>query len=462
MSGSRPWEAFGPTWVTVDLDVLAANFTEIAAFVRRARPERARDFITRHGLRAPADPVKILVVVKADAYGHGAPEAARAAVEAGADMLGVSTLAEALELRQAGLAGPILMIDPLTPAEAAVAVQAGVTPTVTSLEAARAFSAEACRLGNGERRKLGAGEARKLGFAGGLPVHVSVDTGMSRYGVAPDDLPGFAAEVAALPGLTLEGLYTHFSAGSERTGASLEVMRRQLERFARAVAAVEARGIQVPLRHAACSAAVLRLPESYLDMVRVGNLFYGFGGPAVVEDGVQPPRVREAWSLSTQVLEVREVPAGTGVGYGPDVTVHRTTRLGTVPVGYADGVGLDIKATSFRWRLRLRLALQAIARWFYRHGLLFGPLARLGKRVENIAVFSHNGRPLEIVGRISMRETILNLTAHPEIGPGSAVAVRLPRVLASPRLARVYFSAGRVVTARTASGLAEAAAGGEV
>lgn len=431
VTGERPWEALGPTWVEVDLDALGVNFTEIASFVQRSLPESASSFAARHGLRPPAGPPKIMVVVKGDGYGHGAVEAARAAAGAGADWLGVSTLAEALELRQADLTLPILMINPLTAAEAPAVVEFGVTPTVTGLDAALALSAVTA----GGRR---------------IAVHVSVDTGMSRYGVCPSDLPGFAERIASLPGLALEGLYTHFSAGSEQTSASLAVMRRQLDRFAAAVAKVEARGLVVPLRHAACSQAVARLPESYLDLVRVGNLFYGFG---------PLPNLREAWTMATRVLEVREVPPGTGVGYGPDVVVRRPMRLATVPVGYADGVGVEIRTTGARLRLRLRLLLLSLARFAYRHGLLAGPLARLARQVESHALFSSGGKPLEIVGRISMQQTILDVTKRPEVGPGAAVRVRVPRPLASARLGRIFFAGGKALTARTASGLAEAAAG---
>jgi alanine racemase len=442
----RRWEALGPTWIEVDLDALTSNLTEIAAYVRRPPAPETASFLARHGLRPPTGAPKVMVVVKGNAYGHGAVEVARAATEAGADALGVSTLAEALELRQAGIMIPILMFNPLTPEEASVAAQAAVTATLTSLESAERLAAQ----------------ARRTGVPGGLPVHVAVDTGMSRFGVLPEALPEFAQRVAALAGLRLEGLYTHFSAGSDEGPASLARMRRQLERFGRAAAAVEARGLVVPLRHAACSSAVLRLPESYLDMVRVGNLFYGFG-PAG-----GPPGVREAWALYTRVLEVRDVPAGTGVGYGPDVTMRAPTRLATVPIGYADGAGVSVTTTTLRTRLRLKRLVQRIALWFYRHLAgsgsggrrpAVGPPARLAGLAREAAIFLYEGEPIDIVGRISMQQTILRVTGQPEIVVGTVICVRVPRVLASPRLGRVYFTDGQAIAARTPSGLAEAAAG---
>jgi len=475
----RPWETLGPTWIEIDLDALAGNLTEIRAFVCRSRPEHARGFAERHGLRPPSGPPKVMVVVKADAYGHGAVETARAAALAGADALGVSTLLEGLELRQAGLTIPILMLNPLTPAEAGTAVLAEVTPTVTDLGAAEALSQA--------YRALPTGPATRRPSA--IPVHIAIDTGMSRTGVKPERVADLAVRIAAQPGLTVEGLYTHFSTGADRSPASLALMRQQLTRFAWAAASVESRGLVVPLRHAACSAAVVLLPESYLDLVRVGNLFYGYGGSgdamaqvagksaagaaagttgrgaaavAAGPDAAAFPKLREAWTMRTRVLEVREVPPGAGVGYGPDVVVKHRTRLATLPVGYADGVGAETRPTTFRPRARLRVFVRGLFIALHRRGLLVGPLARLRPRAEGRSIFEHDGHPLDIVGRVSMQQTIVEVTARPEITPGSLILVRIRRVLASPRLGRVYFRGGRAVAARTVSLGSEAAAGWEV
>jgi len=420
-----PWEALGPAWVEVDLDTLAANLAEVVRFVRRCPDEATLRRLELLGLRPPAGPPRVLVVVKADAYGHGAIEVARVAAAGGADMLGVSTLLEAVELRRAGLDLPILMMNPLTPAEAPAAVQHGLTVTVTGLLAAEALSREAER----------AGHAR-------VPVHVCVDTGLARFGAHPDAAPALAAAVAGLPGLELEGVWTHFSAGAGKGPAAVTLMREQFARFAGVLNTVEAAGLDVPLRHAAASAAVLAVPESYLDLVRVGNLFYGFGA-----DG-RPgaPRVREAWAMYARVLEAREVPAGTGVGYGPDVVVRRPTRLVTVPVGYADGVGAQVRQTTFRPRALLSLLARNLVVRLARRGLARGSLASLAQRAAESAVFTHDGHPLDIIGRIAMHDTILDATGRPEVGVGSLVRVNLRRVLANPRLPRVYRSDGRVFT----------------
>ncbi|MCL6580547.1 MAG: alanine racemase [Firmicutes bacterium] len=433
---SRPWEALGPAWVEVDLDVLATNLVEIVRFVRRPPDAAVLRRLELLGLRPPDGPPRVLVVVKADGYGHGAVQVARTAAAGGADMLGVSTLLEAVELRRAGLDLPILMFNPLTPAEAPAAVEHGLTVTVTGLLAAEALSREADKSGRAP-----------------VPVHVCVDTGLARFGVHPDAAPALAAAVAALPGLELEGVYTHFSAGSGKGPAAVALMREQFGRFARVLAAVEARGLRVPLRHASASAAVLRVPESYLDLVRVGNLLYGFGADG--DPGT--PRVREAWAMYARVIEAREVPAGTGVGYGPDVVVRRPTRLVTVPLGYADGVGAEVRQAAFRPRTYLNLLARNLIVRLARRGLLRGPLARFAHRRGQSAIFSHDGHPLDILGRIAMHDTILDATGWPEVGTGSLVRVNVRRVLANPRLPRVYRRRGRVVLACPALPEGEAA-----
>lgn len=463
---ARPWEALGPTWVEVNLDVLSTNLTEIIAYVRRPLPERATRFLLERGLRLPGEAPRVLVVVKADGYGHGAVETARAALEVGADLLGVATLIEGLELRQAGIRCPILLMNPLTPEEARVVVWAGLTPTVTSAEAAEALAFEAARSTGVGAEVAIAGAAGAVGAAGsvgsaggrsGYPVHIAIDTGMSRFGVTPRAAGNFAAETAARPGLVVEGVYTHFSAGADRGQATAIRMREQLIRFAQALAEIEARGIRPALRHAACSSSIIELPEAYLDLVRVGNLFYGFvPGRGTSAD---LPRVREAWTLRTRVLEVREVAPGTGVGYGPDVVVRSRKRLATVPLGYADGVGVEVQTAAARLRSRLvrwgRALLLRLDRW----GLLFGPLARLRLQAAAACLFSIEGRPVDIMGRVSMQQTILDVTGHPDVVAGTPVVAQAKRVLANPRLGRVYYRDGVPILARTPSGTAEAAAG---
>ena len=280
---------FRPTTAIVDLDAVRHN-------VRVLKP----------------DGVELMAVVKANAYGHGDVPVARAAVDAGAGWLGVALVEEGLGLREAGLRAPILLLSEL-PAEAAGdAVAAGLTPTVYSEEVAAAVMAAADRTGRPRR------------------VHVKVDTGMHRVGIAPEEAVGFARRLQGR-GAEIEGVWTHF-ARSEEVDDPTTV--EQLKRFREVLDALEGAGIRPRYRHAANSGATIAWPESHLDLVRVGVAMYGISpGPQL--DGRAD--LRPAMSLRSRVTHVRRLPAGEAVSYGHRYRLDRDAWIATVPIGYADG-----------------------------------------------------------------------------------------------------------------------------
>ncbi len=244
-------------------------------------------------------------VVKADGYGHGAVPVARAALEAGSTWLGVATASEARELRAGGLTAPVLVLGPLTGTDLEQAVGAGAEVTAWSAP----FLDAASRLG-----------AR---------VHVKVDTGMGRLGVRPDEAPGLCAR-AHEAGI-LAGLMSHFATADEEDTAFLEL---QLCRFTELAAELKARYHGL-LCHTANSAATLRAPRSHFDMVRTGIAMYGL---APANDDPFKDGLRPAMKVVSYVAGVREVAPGDSVGYGRTWTADEVTRVGIVPVGYADGV----------------------------------------------------------------------------------------------------------------------------
>ncbi|MDE1976020.1 MAG: alanine racemase [Elusimicrobia bacterium] len=275
-----------PTWAEVDLGALRRNL---------------RAFRSRLG---PA--VKILFVVKADAYGHGAAACARAAQSSGlCDWLGVSSVEEGAALREKGVRLPVLVLGSLYPFESfAVAARYGLTATVASLSAAKSLASAARRRG---RR---------------VSCHLKIETGMGRIGMRPPAAAQAAEHLErACPG-ALTGLYTHLSSPEE----SPSYTRRQLAEFSRAVAAVSSRARGPLLRHAAASAAALRYPESRWDMARPGLAVYG------LYPGFEP-----VLTLKTRVVFLKTVPRGTAVGYGASYRTRLRSRLATLPVGYADG-----------------------------------------------------------------------------------------------------------------------------
>ncbi len=279
-------------------------------------------------LRRLTDPqAKVMAVVKADGYGHGACEVARAALAAGAEWLGVARLHEAVRLRESGLAAPLMVLGYTPPEDAERLVEFDLRQSVYSLAAAEAYSTAARRRG------------------GRIRVHVKVDTGMGRLGLVPATLAGgdagdpvgdglirTAQAIARLPGLEAEGIFTHFAASDS---ADKTHTRGQLRLFVEVLDRLRKSGLEFAVRHAANSAAVIDLPESHFDLVRPGIALYGLQP----SDEVDLSRIRltPAMTLKTRIIHLKEVPAGTCISYG---MTHRTpapTVIATIPTGYADG-----------------------------------------------------------------------------------------------------------------------------
>jgi len=256
---------------------------------------------------------ELMVAVKANAYGHGAIPVSRAALAGGASRLAVSRTEEGIELRQAGIEAPILLLGYTLPGESDAIVHWDLTPTVNSEPQAKALSEAATAQGKP------------------VPVHVKVDTGMSRYGLFPDEVLAFVRFLSGLPGLAPEGLYTHFAVADLPDKA---FTWEQFGVFRGVVEALEASGFHFPLKHVSNSAATIDLPEMALDIVRCGIALYGLRPAAAVE-----PRValRSALALKSRVARVRTLPAGTSISYGRTYVTDEPTRVALIPVGYGDG-----------------------------------------------------------------------------------------------------------------------------
>ncbi|PKQ32054.1 MAG: alanine racemase [Actinobacteria bacterium HGW-Actinobacteria-2] len=280
---------------TVRLDRIAANLAAI-----RSRVEGR----------------KVLVAVKADAYGHGAVEIAAMIEKTGAaDWLGVATVDEALELREAGIKLPILKLSMArNPGEIDAAVAAGITLTVTDVESINAVAAAAA-----SNRVV-------------ADVHLKVDTGMRRIGCPPEQAVDLAKLVDAASSLHLGGVFSHLPISDSPAGA--EFTAAQIALFAQTVAAVEAARGPVPLKHLANSGGILAHPDSWFDLVRAGIIVYGaYPDPEVARTVPLKPALEWRSYLSF----VKPVAAGETVSYGRTWTAERDTVVGTVPVGYADG-----------------------------------------------------------------------------------------------------------------------------
>jgi len=284
-------------WADIDLGALSSNFLAIR---RRVGPRR-----------------KVIVVVKADAYGHGAIPVARQLVEDGAYALGVGDSGEAITLRESGIGAPILILGAIVEGEIEQVVAYDITTCLHSTERAQRLDREARRQGRQ------------------ASVHVMVDTGMARLGVRPHRIADLLARIAKCPNLRLTGLCTHFSSAYSIADEFTPVQQRRFDAVIES--ALAALAPARPLVHAANSAAIFRseTDDSLLyDGVRPGAAIYGIN-PGGYFDG--KAELKPVMSLKTQVIYLKEVPAGTPIGYNRSYVAPRKTRIATLPVGYNDG-----------------------------------------------------------------------------------------------------------------------------
>jgi alanine racemase len=285
--------ALRPTRAEINLEAIAHNLGVVRTLVSEDRDT------------AP----KVFAVVKADAYGHGVIPVARALEAAGADGLCVALVEEGIELRDAGVSLPILVMSGLYGHGLGAALDARLTPVIhdaSQLEALQAARSHAP-----------------------VRVHLKVDTGMARLGITPAALPGVLDALAAMRHVVVEGLMTHF-ANADCDDPSFTTT--QLSRFEAALASCRRAGIHPEVVHAAASAASFRMPETRLDMVRVGIGLYGVAPFPHAAPGLLP-----AMRLRTELIALRELPPGSPVGYGGAWRTGRTSVIATLPVGYADG-----------------------------------------------------------------------------------------------------------------------------
>ncbi|MCG0276448.1 MAG: alanine racemase [Thermosediminibacteraceae bacterium] len=331
---------FRPTRAEINLDNLEHNLKEIR--------------------RITSSEAALCAVVKADAYGHGAKEVAMTALSNGAKYLAVALLEEAILLREAGIEAPILILG-FTPEEQFDKIlEYGITQTVYSVKSAEVLSREAQK--QGKKAK----------------VHIKLDTGMSRIGfqAEPSCLPDIE-KIFSLPGIEVEGIFTHFAKADERDKTFTQ---EQFKKFDMIVKALESRGFKIPVKHVSNSAAIIDLPEMHLDMVRPGIILYGI----YPSDEVKKERIllKPVMSFKTRVSHVKNVPAGTPISYGGTFVTKRPSVIATLPVGYADGY------------------------------------SRLLSSKAEVVI---RGRRAPLVGRVCMDQCMVDVTDVPGVMPGDEV-----------------------------------------
>jgi alanine racemase len=304
--------------------------------------------------------VKILAVVKADAYGHGLLPVARSLVAEGADYFGVAYLAEGMYLRQAGLATPILLLMGILPEEAAATVAADLEVALFRRDIAASLAAQARQ----QHKK-----AR---------VHLKIDTGMGRLGLLPGEVRDFLDFLAGLPELEVAGLISHFA---EADGSDQSFTVQQLQEFDGLLQQVRGWGWSAPLSHIANSAGILHLRHSHLNMVRAGITLYGSRSS---QEMPAPMPLQPVMSLRTQVLQLKELPAGASVSYSRTFIAPAPVHLAILPIGYCNGY----------------------SRLFSNRGWAL-----------------INGRQAPIRGRVCMNLTMVDVTDIPGVGEGDTVTL---------------------------------------
>jgi alanine racemase len=324
------------TWAEVDLKAIAANVRYV---------------------RSKTD-AQVMAVVKANGYGHGAVPVARAAAEGGATWFAVARDSEAVDLRRAGFDQPILLFGPAAPDRLESLVSAGVSLTVWGFEQAEAAS----------RAAEIAGRAGRL--------HLNVDTGMGRLGVQPSEAVELAKRILQLNDIVLEGVYTHFARADE---ADQDPTEAQSRLFRQVLADFDQQGLARPLIHVANSAATLQRPSDHFDLVRLGIAMYGL---APSDACPLPAQFRPALTWMSRLSQVKLLPPGRGVSYGHQYVTRGHERIGTVPVGYADGF----------------------------------------RRVDGNEVLV-GGVRVPVVGRVCMDQCLVQLDAVPEASEGDQVVI---------------------------------------
>ncbi len=331
------------TWREINLDAIRHNIKQV------------RKRIDEHTM--------IMGVVKANAYGHGAAEVSRVMLDCGVSMLAVAEINEAEALRKAGIDAPVLILGPENVIDIKKAIALSVTTSVNNIDYARALSLEAEK----------AGKTAK--------VHIKLDTGMTRVGFNTNEKSlEEIVEIASFPNVFIEGIFTHFACADCE---DRQVTDRQFENFMNFVSRLKDRGVEIPIKHVANSAAILRFPEYQLDMVRSGIISYGYS--PLAKNIPCDASLMPAMTVKSKITRINHVPKETSVSYGHTFTTkNEETKIATVPIGYADG---------------------------------------LLRALSNKGFFSVSQKNVPVIGRICMDQCMIDVTSVNNIDIGDEVII---------------------------------------
>jgi alanine racemase len=286
------------SWAEIDLAALRYNFNQVKRRIGKK--------------------VKILAAVKANAYGHGIKEVSHTLEGCGADYLGVAFPDEGIELRDSGIKLPVLIFSQALSHQAKNIVKYNLTASVGSIELARAISEEAAR-------------QHKIAI-----VHIKVDTGMGRLGVRKERLLSFLDSLFKLRGIAVEGIYTHFPSADEKDSS---FTLNQISRFKEIIKELSSLGYDIPIRHTANSAAIINFRGSFFNLIRPGLMLYGMYPSPSMKKSI---KLKPVLSLKTRISFLKDVPSSTPISYNRTYLTKAPTRIGILPVGYADGFSRNL------------------------------------------------------------------------------------------------------------------------
>lgn len=292
MENCRLEDLYRPTWAEVSLSAIKFNLNQVKKLI--------------------GNQVRILAVLKADAYGHGAVRVAEELKKYGVEYFGVATVLEAIELRKNKIDLPILLLSTSSFHECPVLIRYKIIPTIADLKTAAGFNKELNKL----KVKM--------------PIHIKIDTGMGRIGVWHRDSLNFVKSLSKLNNLILEGIYTHFSSADEDE----RFTDLQLTAFKKLINDLQRNGIYIPLKHTANSIAVIRHRQSYFNLVRPGLMIYGLYSLLASKRFIE---LKPVMSFKTRIVYLKKVPTGRSISYGRTFITKRRSKIATLPVGYADG-----------------------------------------------------------------------------------------------------------------------------
>jgi alanine racemase len=385
---------FPDKWVEINLDAIEKNLRTVRSLL--------------------ADKTRLIAVVKADAYGHGAVATAQLLREKGVEYFAVSFFREAMQLRQAGITESILVFSPIiSEYELREAIKNNLTITIASPYDWQMLDS-ICSSVDAE-----------------IKIHLKVDTGLGRFGLREKEILTLIPEIRKKSQIIIEGIYTHMAAAA----SSPAYTRRQFASFMHILENLEEVGLQIPLRHCANSAVLLKYPQMQLDAVRVGTLL---SGQAPVGTTQADLVLEDPYTFKTRIISLRKLEKGSYLAYYRSYRLKKAAQIAVIPVGFIDGLALQVGNKPSGWLDLLKTVVKLI--------LFYGNVARFGHQG------SIKGTKYPVRGKVFMQMALLEIPVDREVKIGEEVEVPIRKTLTSPDITRFYLQNEKVVKISTKEG----------